>query len=189
VHGAKTQYATQDETPPLTAKQCLNIQKVIGSVLYYARAVDPTVLMPLNDIATEQTRATEKTQAATNQLVDYLVTHPYANIRYHASYIILYIHSDASYLSVSNARSHLGGLFLCGDKPPQDDTPNGFILNVASVIKNIVASAAESEVGACFQNSQSGAPLRVTLTALGHTQPATPLRAYNSTAFDILMKQ
>jgi hypothetical protein len=28
VYGAKTQYATQDETPPLTAKQCLNIHKV-----------------------------------------------------------------------------------------------------------------------------------------------------------------
>jgi hypothetical protein len=60
VYGAKTQYATKDETPPLTAKQCLTIQKVTGSILYYARSVDPTVLMPLNDIATEQTKATEK---------------------------------------------------------------------------------------------------------------------------------
>jgi hypothetical protein len=59
VYGAKTQYATKDETPPLTAKQCLTIKKVTGSVLYYARAVDPTILMPLNDIATEQTKATE----------------------------------------------------------------------------------------------------------------------------------
>jgi hypothetical protein len=47
VYGFKTQYATQYETPPLTAKQCLNIQKVTGSILYYARAVDPTILMPL----------------------------------------------------------------------------------------------------------------------------------------------
>jgi hypothetical protein len=60
VYGAKTQYATKDEPPPLTAQQCLTIQKVTGSVLYYAKAVDPTVLMPLNDIATEQTKATEK---------------------------------------------------------------------------------------------------------------------------------
>jgi hypothetical protein len=103
VYGAKTQYATKDETPPLTAQQCLTIQKVTGYVLYYARAVYPTVLMPLNDIATEQTKATEKTQAATNQLLDYLATHPDATIRYHASDMILHIHSDASYLSVSNA--------------------------------------------------------------------------------------
>jgi hypothetical protein len=95
VYGAKTQYAMQDETPPLTADQCLNIHKVPGSVLYYARSVDPTILMPLNDIATEQTKATEKTQAATNQLLDYLATNPDATIRYHASDMILHIHSDA----------------------------------------------------------------------------------------------
>jgi hypothetical protein len=53
--------------------------------LYYAQAVDPTVLMTLNDIATEQTKSNEKTQAATNQLLDYLATHPDAIIKYHAS--------------------------------------------------------------------------------------------------------
>jgi hypothetical protein len=120
-YGAKSKYATQDETPPLTAKQCLNIQKVTVSVLYYARAVEPTVLMPLNDIATKQ-----------KNLLDYLETHPDATIRYHESDMILHIHSDASYLSVSNARSHLGGLFFCGKKTPQENTINGFILNVAS---------------------------------------------------------
>jgi hypothetical protein len=186
VYVAATQYATQDKIPPLTAKQCLNIQKVTGSVLYYARAVGPTVLMPLNDIATEQTKANEKIQATTNQLSDYLATHSDATIRYHASDMILHIHSDAFYLSVSNARSHLSGLLFCGDKHPQEDTLNGYILNVASVIKKLVASAAESEVGACFHNAQSGGPLRVTLTELGHIQPITPLRTDNSTAFGIL---
>jgi hypothetical protein len=60
VYGANTQYATKYDTTPVMAKQCLTIQKVTGSILYYARAVDPTVLMPLNDIATKQTKATEK---------------------------------------------------------------------------------------------------------------------------------
>jgi hypothetical protein len=100
--------------------------------------------MPINDIATEHTKATEKTQAATNQLLDYLATHPDATIRYHASDMILHIHSDASYLSVSNARSRLGGLFFCSDKSPQQDTLNGSIKNIASFIKNVIASAAES---------------------------------------------
>jgi hypothetical protein len=135
---------------------------------------------------------TEKTQAATNQLLDYLATHPDATIGYLASDMILHIHSDASYLSVSNARSRRGGLFLCVYTPPQEDNINVSILNAASVIKNVVTSAAASEVGACFKNAQSGAPLRVTLTELGHIQPPTPLRTDNSTAFDILnerMKQ
>jgi hypothetical protein len=135
VYGEKTQYATKDETPPLTAKQCLIIQKVTGSALYYARAVDPTALMALNDISTDQTKSTGKTKAAKNQLLDYVATHPDATIRYHASDMILHIHSDASYLSVSNARSRLSGLFFCGGKPPLEDTINGSILNVASVIK------------------------------------------------------
>jgi hypothetical protein len=111
--------------------------------------------MPLNDIATEQTKVTEKTQAAKNKMLDYLETHPDATIRYHASDMILHIHSDASYLSVSNARSRLGGLFFLCNKSPEQDTINGSILNVAAVIKNVVASAAESEVGACFHNAQS----------------------------------
>jgi hypothetical protein len=186
VYGAKTQYATKDETPPLTTQQCLTIQKVTGSVLYYAREVDPTVLMPLNDISTEQTKATEKTQSTTNQMLVYLATHPDATIRYHASDMILHIHSDASYLSVSNARSCLGGLFFLGNKPPEQETLNGSILNVAAVIKNVVAPAAESEVGPCFHNAQSGAPLRVTLTELGHTPPPTPLRTDTSTAYGIV---
>jgi hypothetical protein len=186
VYGAKTQYATRDETPPLTARQCITIQKVTESVLHYARVVDPTVLMPLNDIATEQTKATGKTQAATNQMLDYLSTHPDATIRYHASYMVLHTHSDSSYLSVSNARSRLRGLFFLGNKFTKQETLNGPILNVAAVIKNVVVSAAESEVGACFHNAQSGAPLRVTLTELGHTQPPTPLRTDNSTAFGIV---
>jgi hypothetical protein len=73
-----------------------------------------------------------------------------------------------------------------GNKSPEQDKLNGSILDVATIIKNVVASAAESEVGACFHNAQSGAPLRVTLTELGHTQPPTPLRTENSTAVGIL---
>jgi hypothetical protein len=114
VYGAKMQYSTQEETPLLSAKQCKTIQKITGSVLYYSRAVYPTVLMPINDIATKQTTATEKRQTATSQILDYLATHPDATILFYASDMILHIHIDASYLSVSKARSRLGGLFYLG---------------------------------------------------------------------------
>jgi hypothetical protein len=185
-YGAKTQYATRDETPTLTVQQCLTIQKVTGSFLYYARAVDPTVLMLLNDIAAKQTKATEKKQSTTNQMLEYFATHPDATIRYHASDVILQIHRDASHLSVSSAGSRLGGLFFLGNKSSEQDKLNGSILNVAAIIKNVVASTVESEAGACFHNAQSGAPLRFTLTELGHTQPPTPFHTDNSTAFRIL---
>jgi hypothetical protein len=161
-------------------------RKVTGFVLYYARAVDPNALIPLNDIATEQTKATEKTQAATTQLLDYMATNPDATISYRASVMILHIHSDASYILVSNAQSHLGGLFFLGKKFPEQDTINSSILNVASVIRNVVVSTAESGVGACFHNAQGCAQLRVTLMELGHSHPPTPLRTDNSTTFGIL---
>jgi hypothetical protein len=72
VYGAKTQFATQDETLPLTGKtvsrhtESHRIRLVL--FLYYVRAVDPTIRMPLNDIATEQTKATDKTQVETSAL-------------------------------------------------------------------------------------------------------------------------
>jgi hypothetical protein len=125
VYGAKTQYATTDEPPPLTAQQCLTIQKVTGSILYYARAVDPTVLMPLNDIATEQNQGDGEDASHHESNVGFLATHPDATLRYHASTMILNIHSDASYLSVSNARSRLGGLFFLVNKSPKQETLKG----------------------------------------------------------------
>jgi hypothetical protein len=126
--------------------------------------------MPLNDIATEQTTAAKQTLTAASQLLHYLATHPDATIHFYASYMILHLHSDASYLSVSKARSCLGGLFNLGYNSPNKYKLNGSILDVASVIRNMLASAAESEVGACFQNAQASAPLQITLMELGHTK-------------------
>jgi hypothetical protein len=100
--------------------------------------------MPLNDIATEHTNVMKKTQAAKNQMIDYFTTHPDATIRYQASDMILYIHSDSPYIIVSNAQSHLSVLFFLENKPPKQETINESILSVAAVIKNVVASAAES---------------------------------------------
>jgi hypothetical protein len=77
-------------------------------------------------------------------------------------------------------------MFFLGNTSPEQNTLNGSILNIAAVIKNVVASAAGSEVGACFHNAQSGAPLRVTLIELSHTQPLTPLRTDSSTEFVII---
>jgi hypothetical protein len=89
---------------------------------------------------------------------------------------------DYTLTALAQLADFLGGLFCCGNNPPKEDTLNGSILNAASVIKHMVTSAAESEVGACFQNSQNAALLRVTLTELGHKQPVTPPRTDNYTA-------
>jgi hypothetical protein len=52
-----------DSTPILDAKGIKCVQKNVGSILYYAHAVNMMVLMALSSIAVEQTKATEKTMA------------------------------------------------------------------------------------------------------------------------------
>jgi hypothetical protein len=50
-----------DVYPPLDKKGICNVQCIVGSILYYACAVDMTVLIALSMIASDQTLATEQT--------------------------------------------------------------------------------------------------------------------------------
>ena len=70
-----------DDSPPLDEAGKKYIQQVVGSFLYYARAVDPTILMALSDIATQQNKPTENTKKRVDQFLDYMATHPMAKIR------------------------------------------------------------------------------------------------------------
>jgi hypothetical protein len=49
-----------DETNPINKKETNILQKVCGKFLYYARAIDTTMLHALNDLATQTTKGTEK---------------------------------------------------------------------------------------------------------------------------------
>ncbi len=51
-----------DDSPLLNKAGKKRIQLVVGSFLYYARAVDPTILMALSNIATQQAAPTENTK-------------------------------------------------------------------------------------------------------------------------------
>jgi hypothetical protein len=59
IYGAKTQFVN-DETisPALSDKDINKLQQLTGTLLYYARAVDPTLIMPINVLASEQSKAT-----------------------------------------------------------------------------------------------------------------------------------
>ena len=54
-----------------------------------------------------------------------------------------------------------------------------------TILRFVVASAAEAEVGALFHNCQDGIIFRQTLEDLGHTQPRTPVHWDNATAVGI----
>ena len=93
------------------------MQKIVSSILYYARAVGMTVLMALSSIASEQTKGTELTLEKAYQVLDYLALHPDAVVRFQASDMVLNIHLDGSYLSEPKACSQACGHFLMGSIP------------------------------------------------------------------------
>jgi hypothetical protein len=101
--------------------------------------------------------------------------------------MILNIHSDASYLSERHAKSRYGGISFMGSVPAYNKPIkiNGAIHIHAGICPNVVASAAEAELGALFYNCQNGKIHRLTLEELGHTQPPTPIHCDNETAVGI----
>jgi hypothetical protein len=97
--------------------------------------------------------------------------------------MILWIHSDASYLSVNKARSRAGGHFFLGNKPSnQPEEGNGAILNIATIMGSTLSSATEDECGAMFNNTKMAVALRNTLNEMGHEQPPTPVQVDNPMA-------
>jgi hypothetical protein len=82
--------------------------------LYYSRAFDPTLIVPINVLASEKSKATTVTAEKVIKLLNHCKIHPETKIRYHASDMILHIHSDASYLSENEAKSRSGGFFYMG---------------------------------------------------------------------------
>jgi hypothetical protein len=188
--GAKVQFAKVDNAPLLNGKQITFIQRVVGKLLYYARAVDPTMLHAINDISLSTSKGTDATMDATMYLLNYAHTHPNTEIVYRASDMVLHVDSDAAYLVAAQARSRAGGYQYLSNK---DGTLfNGPVLVLAKVIKNVMASAAEAELGAQYMNAQEAVALRRCLEVMGFPQPATPMKTDNSTANGIInntMKQ
>ncbi len=113
------------------------VQKIVGSILYYARAVNMTVLMALSTIALEQTKAMEKTMDQCMQLLDYLSFNLEAKVRLHASDMVLNMHSNASYLTEAKAYSCLCGHFFMGWMPVDGEPIK---LNEAFHIRNSIMS-------------------------------------------------
>ena len=134
-----------DKTPLLQPEDITKLQKIIGAVLYYARAVDGTLMATLNELVSAQSQGIQAAMQTNKNLMDYCHTHSYAKIRYWARKMQLHIHSDASYLSASKARSRVGGHFFLSEKfkPTEQTKHNGAILVVAAILKNVMASAAE----------------------------------------------
>ena len=178
----------EEESPFLGKANTKYIQQVVGSFLYYARAIDMTILMALSAIAAEQAKPTEKTMHRVRHLLDYMHSNPNAIIQFRASDIILNIHSDASYLTASRGCSRAGRYIFLGSLP-QPGNPiklNGNIAITCAILKLVAASAAEAELGALFLNTKEARVIRLILSELDHPQPPTPIHIDNTTTVGIV---
>ena len=104
-------------------------------------------------------------------------------LRYYASDMQLCGHTDASYLSVSKARSRAAAYFYLFIEygallPPNHESklparPNGAVHVMSTVMRQVLLSATEAEVSATFYVCQDAVPLRKMLADLGRVQGAT----------------
>jgi hypothetical protein len=97
------------------------IHQVWGKFLFLGRVVDSTstLLCLISTIASQSFKPTEDTMRQTLQLLDYLATQEDAVFSYHASNMVLAVHSNASYLSKPKAQSRAGGHFFLSERTEQ----------------------------------------------------------------------
>ena len=164
----------------MTPEQTNKLQNTVGKFLYYARAVDPTMLHILSTLASAQPIGTQATIEIMTYFLNYASSHPDAKLRYNASDMILMIESDAAYVTEPKARSRAGGHHYLGNGPLKPPILNGPIHNVSKILRSVMSSAAEAEVGGLFHNAKDDTVLRTTLEEMGHPShlpllpPTTP---------------
>ena len=88
-----------------------------------------------------------------------MAAYPDDGIVYHSSNMVLAAHTNAGFQHESKGRSRAGShIFLVEDAPfPRW---NGAILTIAQIIKFVMTSAAEAELGALFTTAQKMVALR-----------------------------
>ena len=81
-----------------------HVQQVVGSLLYYDRALDGTMLPVLNTIGSEYVKPTQQTEKKCKRLLDHAATYSNTFIRYYTRDMVLHVDSDAAYLVLPKAR-------------------------------------------------------------------------------------
>jgi hypothetical protein len=155
-YGKQTQESYIDQSPKLSTEHQKFIQQVVGVMLYYARAIDCTMLCAVNRIASRQSDPTQELLRDTYHLLYYAQTWPNAKVTFRPSQMKLRINSDASYNSETKARSRAAAYFDLSNRSHDDvhEPVNGNILVTSKLIDCVVASSAEAEYAACFMAGQ-----------------------------------
>jgi hypothetical protein len=88
--------------------------------------------------------------------LNYAASNPNAKLRYTGSDMIL-IESDAAYLTKPKARSRAGGHhYLLGNGPKKKPILNEHIHSSSKILRSVMLSATEAEIGGLFHNTKDG---------------------------------
>ena len=186
IYGAKEQLAPKDDTTlPLDSQGTKRVQVIVGAFLYYAPAVDNKLLLSLSDIVSQQAAATQRTNEAINQFLDYCATYPADGILYRSSDIVLCAHSDAGFHNESKGCSRSGAHIFIYEN---DAMPrwNKSVLKLAKVIKFVISYASKAELGAMFIIAQEMVAMRQTLQEMKWPQLKSPIQTDNSAAAGVV---
>ena len=195
VYGRSQQLIVDKPPPlPLTPREKTWVQELVGTFLWYGRAIDGTMLAALSSFGAAAGQGDITTiKRNVTQFLNYAATHPDAKIVYTASEMNLWAHSDASYLCESKARSRAGAFASLSSKPKLPILAeatlypaNGPILMVCKIIDAVMSSAQEAETAAGFLTAKELVPVRQTLIEMGHPQGPTPLQFDNKCATGIM---
>ena len=90
-------------------------------------------------------------------------------------------HSDAGFNNESRSRSRAGAHIYLSE---EDIKPwwNGAVTVISAIMKNVMPSAAEAELGALYECARAMVPLRQALIEMGWPQGKSPIQTDNSTA-------
>jgi hypothetical protein len=119
-----------DASELFDVNQKCHVQGIVGSLLYYAQAVDSKLLVALHAIAARRAKATVATKQAVNLFLDYVATNANDGIVYPASNMILCAHPDAGFLNKTNSCSRVGAHIYLSKNDPFLQF-NGAILSIA----------------------------------------------------------
>jgi hypothetical protein len=195
VYSSAPQLENPDVSPLATSAQRHYLQRVVGKFLYYAMAIDGTMLYAIKVLSQQQANPTAQTMLAVSRFLQYASSHPHARISYTASNMQLAVHSDASFNGEPKSRSRAGGVFTLGTiryngNPDQPTTQlNGPVDLISKIIPTVCASAAEAEYAALYLNAQQGEKIRQILTDLGYPQAPTVMTYDNAVAGKLALRQ
>lgn len=165
------QRTASDTSPAASPAEKRFLQRCLGTWLYPARWIDPTLLPALSRLAAQQCSPTKRTMHHLQILLQWIAWHPTPRQTIRASDMRLFGAADASYLSEPASRSRAGEVLWLGDA---DGTVSAPLACSSSIIPIVVCSATEAEYASLFLTGGHVTWIRTILQEMGFPQPSSP---------------